>query len=173
MVRITYSAASSLDGYIATEDGAVDWLTPFQAEQGPGFMDFYNSVDALLMGSHTYEFALKAPAWPSPDKRTWVFSKRRLRIMDPSISLTTQTPTEFARTLNTENIKHAWLMGGGALATSFRCAGLISHYVLSFMPVILGKGIPLFAASDIRAPLKMTGSTSLKNGVVQIKYERD
>ena len=171
MTRITYSAASSLDGYIATEGGDVDWLAPFQAEQAPDFMDFYESVDALLMGSHTYEFALKASAWPSPDKRTWVFSKRRLRILDPSISLTTQTPIEFMRALQTEKIKHAWLMGGGALASSFRSEGLISHYILSIMPVILGRGIPLFAASDGETPLKMTGITSLKSGVVQIRYE--
>jgi dihydrofolate reductase len=171
MIRITYAAASSLDGFIAAADGSVDWLTPFQGEQRPGFMDFYKSVDALLMGSHTYEFALKAQAWPSPDKRTWVFSKRNLRILDPSISLTTQTPTDFMRTLQTEKIEHAWLMGGGALASSFRSERLISHYVLLIMPVMLGRGIPLFAASDAGTPLKMTGITSLKNGVVEIQYE--
>ena len=172
MIDITYAAATSLDGYIATEDGGVDWLTPFQSEQDPGFFDFYGSVQALLMGSHTYEFALKAETWPSPDKRTWVFSKRHLRIMDPSISLTTQSPRAFMKTLQGEKIKQAWLMGGGALASSFRAEGLISHYVVSIMPVILGRGIPLFAASNTRTPLRMTETKSRKNGVVQIRYEK-
>ena len=172
MLEITYAAATSFDGYIATEDGGVDWLNPFQSEQDPGFSDFYGSVQALLMGSHTYEFALKAATWPSPDKRTWVFSKRHLRIMDPSICLTTESPRAFMRTLQGHKIKHAWLMGGGALASSFRAEGLISHYVVSIMPVILGRGIPLFAASNNQTPLRMIETKSLKNGVVQIRYEK-
>lgn len=36
------------------------------------------SVDALLLGSHTYEFALKLGQWPSPNKLSWVFTRRDL-----------------------------------------------------------------------------------------------
>ena len=172
MIDITYAAAASLDGYIATEDVRVDWLTPFQSEQDPGFLDFYGSVQALLMGSHTYEFALKAGTWPSPDKRTWVFSKRQLRILDPSVSLTAESPRAFMKTLQREKIKHAWLMGGGALASSFGEEGLISRYVVSIMPVILGGGIPLFAGANTRTRLRMIETKSRKNGVVQIRYEK-
>src|SRR5689334_16784543 len=126
MIDITYYVASSLDGYIATEDGSVDWLTSFQAqEEDHGFLQLYASVDVLLMGSHTYEFALKAPSWPSPDKPTWVFTQRPLRIMHPSITLTADAPSKIMKTFRARKIKHAWLMGGGKLATSFRLEGLI------------------------------------------------
>ena len=68
MPEVVYYVATSLDGYIATSDGSVDWLTPFQAQrEDHGATEFEASVDALLLGSHTYEFALQLGQWPAPD----------------------------------------------------------------------------------------------------------
>lgn len=54
MPDVVYYMAYSLDGYIATANGSVDWLTPFQSKGDDyGFADFYSSVDALVMRSHT------------------------------------------------------------------------------------------------------------------------
>src|SRR6266513_899154 len=95
MLHIIYYLESSLDGYIATDEVGVDWLAPFQsASEDHGARNLYSSVDALLMGSHTYEFALKLGHWPSPDKPSWVFTRRDLRVLNPSITLTSQTPAE-------------------------------------------------------------------------------
>ena len=78
MVDIVYYAAASLDGFIATPDGGVDWLPPIEAGgEDYGYGDFYASVDAVLMGSTTYENILRQTAWPYPDKKCWVFSKQR------------------------------------------------------------------------------------------------
>ena len=60
VVDVVYYVASSLDGYIATPDGGVDWLSRFRVageDHGAGKLEA--SVDALLLGSYTYEFALK------------------------------------------------------------------------------------------------------------------
>src|SRR2546430_10733493 len=97
------------------------------------------------MGSHTYEFALQLGNWPSPDKPSWVFTHRDLRLLDPSITLTSQSPAEVIELLAARGVRRAWLMGGGELATSFRSDALISRLVVSIFPVILGSGIPLFA----------------------------
>jgi len=60
LLNVVYYVASSLDGYIATPDGGVGWLEPFQGgDEDYGFGDFYASMDALLMGSRTYERATK------------------------------------------------------------------------------------------------------------------
>src|SRR2546421_6260001 len=146
MHEVIYYVASSLDGYIATTDGSVDWLSRFQTpgeDHGAGELEA--SIDALLMGSHTYEFALRLGHWPSPGKPSWVFTHRDLRVLHPSITLTSRTPAEVVELLRTRGVRRAWLMGGGKLATSFRSAGLISHFIISVFPVILGAGIPLFA----------------------------
>jgi dihydrofolate reductase len=174
MPEIIYSVASSLDGYIATEDGAVDWLSRFhRAGENHGTGDLEASVDALLLGSHTYEFALKLGHWPSPQKSSWVFTRRNLAVLDPSITLTSETPLEVVRALATRGCRRAWLMGGGKLAASFHAQQLISRYIISVFPVLLGSGIPLFAPhpSSIDV-LRFVGAKPYESGIVQVTYER-
>jgi len=174
MPEIVYYVATSLDGYIATADGGVDWLAPFQrAGEEHGASGLESSVDALLLGSHTYEFALKLGYWPSPEKPSWVFTRRDLRLLHPSITLTSQDPIEFVEMLQARGVRRAWLMGGGELATSFRRAGLISRFIISIFPVILGSGVPLFAPAQSKEhSLRLLESKPFASGIVQLTYER-
>jgi dihydrofolate reductase len=174
MFEIIYSVASSLDGYIATDGGSVDWLSRFQiAGEDHGAGELEASVDALLLGSHTYEFALKLGQWPSPDKLTWIFTRRDLRILHPSITLTAQSPREVVDLLASRGLRRAWLMGGGKLAASFHQDQLISRYIISVFPVLLGSGIPLFAShSSPPDVLRLVGAKPFKSGIVQVTYER-
>src|SRR5215467_2146477 len=144
--EIIYYVACSLDGFIATEDGGVAWLEPFQCTgEDHGAAELQASADALLLGSKTYEFAMKFGSWPSPNTPSWVFTGRRLKQLHPSIMLTSESPREVVELLAARGLGRVWLMGGGKLATSFRTEGLISHYILNVMPIILGRGIPVFA----------------------------
>jgi dihydrofolate reductase len=60
MLQVVYYVATSLDGYIASVDGSVEWLRPFQEHgEDHGATALHASVDALLLDSHTYEFALQ------------------------------------------------------------------------------------------------------------------
>lgn len=174
IIEIIYSVASSLDGYIATVDGGVDWLSRFHSSADDGDAgDLEASVDALLLGSHTYEFAVKLGHWPSPDKPSWVFTKRDLKILHPSITLTSQRPREIAELLTTRGMRRAWLMGGGKLAASFHSEGLISRYMISVFPILLGSGVPLFAAHAL-APeaLRLVSAKPSKSGIVELTYDR-
>ena len=174
MLEVIYYVASSLDGYIATTDGSVDWLSRFHtAGENHGAAALEASVDALLLGSHTYEFALKLGQWPSPDKLSWVFTHRDLPILHPSITLTTESPRDVVELLASRGLRRAWLMGGGKLAASFHAAQLISRYVISVFPVLLGSGIPMFAPHSSPADaLHFVSAKPFKSGIVQIMYER-
>src|SRR5437762_1384252 len=174
MPEIVYYVASSLDGYIATPDGGVDWLTQFHtAGEDHGAGELQASVDALLLGSHTYEFALRLGQWPSPDKPSWVFTHRDLRVLHPSITLTSQTPAEVVGLLGSRGVRRAWLMGGGQLAASFHSAGLISRYIISIFPVLLGSGIPLFTPhSSGEDSLRLIEAKPFASGIVQLAYDR-
>lgn len=174
MPEVIYYVATSLDGYIATADGGVDWLSRFHAAgEDHGAGELQASVDALLLGSHTYEFALSLGQWPSPDKVSWVFTRRELPILHPTITLTAQSPREVVALLASLGLRRAWLMGGGKLAASFHADGLISRYSISVFPVLLGSGIPLFAphASSPDA-LRLVSAKPYKSGVVHVVYER-
>src|SRR3954451_21922500 len=172
MLEVVYYVAASLDGYIATNDGDVDWLNQFHsAGEDHGAAELEASVDALLLGSHTYEFALKLGSWPSPDKATWVFTRRKLPVLDPSITLTSQSPTQVVEMLAEVGYRRAWLMGGGKLAASFHAERLITRYIISVFPILLGSGIPAFAPhASSPDPLALVESKPFKSGIVQLTY---
>jgi dihydrofolate reductase len=174
MLEVVYYVATSLDGYIATADGGVDWLSKFNtSSEDHGAGKLQAQVDALLLGSGTYEFALKLGQWPSADKPSWVFTKRSLRILHPSITLTADSPTEVVKNLAKRGFHRAWLMGGGKLAASFHAEGLISEYIISVFPVLLGSGIPLLAPHSCREDtLALVTAKPFKSGIVQLTYER-
>ncbi len=172
MIDVTYYVATSLDGYIATTDGGVDWLTQFQSStEDHGFSDLYAKVDGLVMGSHTYEFSLGQPQWPAPDKPSWVLTRRELPVTHPSVTLTSDEPSQLISSLAERGLKSLWFMGGGKAAASFRQSGLISHYIIAIMPILLGDGIPLFAAVSRQDILKLIESKTHPSGIVQLSYE--
>jgi dihydrofolate reductase len=174
MLEVTYYVASSLDGYIATTDGSVDWLSGFHtAGEDLGTGELHASVDALLLGSHTYEFALKLGHWPAADKPSWVFTRRDLRLLHPTITLTAESPHEVMELLVMRGFRRAWLMGGGKLAASFHSEQLISRYIISIFPVLLGSGIPVFAPHSSPADaLGFVGAKPFASGIVQLSYDR-
>ncbi len=171
MMDVIYYAACSLDGFIATADGGVDWLDPYQGgEEDYGYAEFYSSVEALLLGSRTYEASLRLGEWQAPDKPSWVFTHRELPIAHPSVTLTSEDPVEVVATLRERGLKRAWLMGGGELAASFRTAGLTTRYMIFVVPLILGGGVPLFADAGERSPLSLIRAKQYSSGLVQLDY---
>src|SRR5882724_4368057 len=63
--HVTIHMAASLDGFIARKDGRVDWLETSDEFVGGNTMDagfveaFLKSIDCYVMGSRTYETALR------------------------------------------------------------------------------------------------------------------
>lgn len=71
-IEIVYYVAASLDGFIATPDGGIEWLKPFEGgEEDYGYGAFYASVEAVLLGRVTYEKSLEFPEWPYAGKPYW------------------------------------------------------------------------------------------------------
>jgi len=72
-MKITYYVASSLDGYIAKEDGDVSWLEQLNIPmEETGYDEFYSTVDAIVMGRNTYKMIVSFGQWPYGDKPGWV-----------------------------------------------------------------------------------------------------
>ena len=77
---VVYAVAASLDGYIAAEDGGVDWLHASMVKGESYDLDTFNdSIDGVLMGSRTYEKSLAMGGFFGPSKPCWVFSRRALK----------------------------------------------------------------------------------------------
>lgn len=171
MSEVIYYLAASLDGFIATPDGGVDWLSEFEAAgEDYGYAAFYASIDALLLGRRTYEQTLSFGAWPYAGKPAWVFSRRTLAISQPDVTLAELKPEQQILALEKRGLNRFWLVGGASLAFSFRERGLITEVIVSTMPVILGAGVPLFDPGGPQEHLTLLQSKRYQNGVVQLRY---
>ena len=173
MAVIVYYVAASLDGFIGTLEGGVEWLAPFDDRaEDHGYAEFYASVDAVLVGGRTYDAYLAHGEWPFPGKPCWVLTRRDRRATRAEATFTDREPAEIARELERRGVKRAWLVGGGELAGAFRDAGLIDEYIISYLPTILGDGIPIFGFSSDKEALALSGSRVYPGGIVQSHYRR-
>ena len=75
MRRIILNIACSLDGYIARENGNIDWLPTDGGDFG--MKKFMSSVDTVLLGRTTYEQILTFDCdYPYTNKKSYVFSTK-------------------------------------------------------------------------------------------------
>ena len=133
-----------------------------------GLDTFMASIDALLMGSRTYEQTLRMGAGYGKSMPAWVFSHRPLS--GKGVTITSTSPAEVVATLPQQGIRRAWLFGGGKLASSFLAAGLIDEISLGVMPVVLGSGVPLFDGGIRPTHLTLTKKTEFKGGAFGLVY---
>ncbi|MBM3897097.1 MAG: dihydrofolate reductase [Thaumarchaeota archaeon] len=159
MRKVRLFIASSLDGYIAREDGAVDWLF---SDADYGYSEFYDSVDTVIMGIRTYEKSLEFEKHPFKGKKVYVFSRKKGYVSDI---------VGFMKELVSSKGKGIWLVGGSEIVSIFLNKDLIDEIILSIHPVILGGGIPLFKNIEKEVWLKLENSVSFDGGLVQIHYE--
>jgi dihydrofolate reductase len=169
--EIVYSAGVSLDGYIADKDDGVDWLHAAMVKgESYGLDEFQRSIDAVLMGSRTYEVSIGLGGRPGSKTPCWVFSQRPLNAEGKGLIVTRETPSAVAAELSQRGIRRAWLMGGGKLASSFLAAGLIDEITLGLMPVVLGSGIPLFDGGIRPTHLKLVKKEEFKGGALGLTF---
>jgi dihydrofolate reductase len=149
MRNIVLYIATSLDGFIATREGKVDWLIdpgePAPHDRDYGYYAFYDSVDVTLMGYNTYRQILDfGGLFPYPEKTNYVFSKRHKNQENQPVEFVSSEITDFARNLREVPGKDIWLVGGTQINQLFLNEDLIDELIVSVQPVVLGEGLPLF-----------------------------
>jgi dihydrofolate reductase len=173
MANVILYIATSLDSYIARKDGRVDWLSMVEtSDTDYGYADFYQSVDALVMGSRTYEQALGFGDWPYPGKPSYVFTTRNLTSERKDVIFTSAKPDTVIREMDAQGFTRIWLVGGAELTAVFLKFHLVDEYILSVVPTILGEGIPLFLPPIPEEKLKLVELQQYPTGLVQLRYRR-
>ncbi|MDH4609878.1 dihydrofolate reductase family protein [Pseudomonas sp. BN102] len=169
---LIYYVAASLDGYIARPDGRVDWLKPIEeAGDDHGYQAFYDSIDGLLMGRVTYETILAfGGAWPYSGKPCTVLTRGDPPRAAAEVQISHDTPAQAIDQLAAAGCRRIWLVGGGSLAGTCYSAGLLDELVVSFIPHLLGAGIPMFA-TGLERRLQLREQRSFPTGVVQLHYQ--
>ena len=172
-MKTTFYAASSIDGFIAKEDGDVSWLDGLVSMEDSGYYEFYSTVDALVMGRKTYEMIISFGEWPYGDKPVWVCSSEKIKPVEGCNLQEGSTPDEVYKAAKAMNKKHLWLVGGGSLASSFLLNNLLTNLSLSLMPIVLGSGIKLFANLPSSIKMKKQSQKPHESGMLQLEYTVD
>lgn len=168
-MKITYSVATSRDGFIARKDGDVSWLEEQNiAPEDTGLAEFFSAVDGLIMGRTTYDFVFQYGTWPYEDKQTWVLTSGPLEKLDGANVRVSSSIEETISDVEQQQLQHLWLLGGGELASAFLDRQLITDVSIAEMPIDLGEGIPLFARYSLDDLTCVEKSVREKKGFRQI-----
>lgn len=181
-MKTQYYTATSLDGFIATEDDSLEWLFPLGDVNDTSYPSFIRDVGALAMGASTYAWLLRnvvkpdaagGEPWPYTQP-TWVFTHRSL----PSVagadlrfaSGDVRPVHEAMRAAAGE--RNLWIVGGGDLVGQFHDAGLLDEVIVQIGSVTLGHGKPLLPRRITDpAALRLTSAQYIGPGFAELRYD--
>ncbi len=168
MRRVRYSAAMSLDGYIAGPEGEIDWIV---MDPDIDFSELFADFDTVLMGRKTWEASrAQGGGGGMPGIQAYVFSTTLSPADCPGATLSDDPAATLAE-LRERPGKDIWLMGGGSLFRSLLELGLVDGVEVAVIPVLLGGGIPLLGEPPIRAQLELKKHRVYeKTGTVMLEY---
>lgn len=171
MTRLSVFIASSIDGYIATTDGKLDWLEG-AARHGEdyGYDAFMSSIDALAMGRGTYDHIAHIDPLPFGDRPVFVFTHNP---PEPRAGVTfwQTSPREAQQRWDKMRLARVYV-DGGQLISAFLGEGLIDDMVLTAVPILLGDGRPLFHPHAGTATMQLDRVQSWPSGFVNTSYSR-
>lgn len=177
MKRIILYIAASLDGRIAEPDGGLEWLTEFPNPEKTdyGYKSLLASVDTVIMGGKAYRELLNMDViWPYKQQTSYVVTHGWTEnAATENIRFITENVIETISAIRNELGKDIWLVGGGELISMLLEADLIDEMQICYIPVILGKGIPLFPEQSKESKWNLTESKAYKSGVLSGTYKKN
>lgn len=166
--------ATSLDGFIAKEDGDIEWLLKRDdPTEDHGYNSFIEKIDVIIMGRRTYEKVIKFEEWIY-SKPVIVLSKTLTNSNVPEslvdkVRILNLAPVELMDRLAKEGCRKVYI-DGGQLIQSFLQEGFIEDLIVTTVPVLLGQGRPLFGPLKTEISLEHLATLSFPSGLVQSKY---
>jgi dihydrofolate reductase len=172
---------ASLDGFIARRDGRVDWLETSDEFVGGDTMDpeyiegFLETIDCYVMGSRTYETALRFEAqgfgWAYGNKPTFVLTSRDLSRTRESVEFHSGGLSQFVNGHLRPRFRAIWFVGGGAVSGECLRLRLADEVRYSIVPILIGDGISFFENLDRDIPLHLAEVKAYKSGMVALRYQ--
>jgi dihydrofolate reductase len=171
--KVVLYISMSLDGYIATKDNSLDFLSMVEQEgEDYGYNDFVKSVDAVIIGRKTYEKILEMGfEYPHTDKDVYIIT----RTEKPSIGnlkFYTGELTQLVHRLKNQSGKNIYCDGGAEIVNELVKKDLIDEYIISVIPILLGDGIKLFKDGRPEQKLELVSIKPFDKGLTQLHYKR-
>jgi len=160
----------SLDGCIAGPDHDLSWLDCVTTDppEDTGYAELMSKTDTMVIGRTTYNVIAKFDPWPFDGRRVVVITNRP--IDDPRVEAMSGEIDSVIGALGNQGVQGIYL-DGGSLVRQALTAGLVDELTLSWLPMILGKGVRLFEGlPELRQRWQLIDSQAFPSGVVQASY---
>lgn len=170
--KIILSLAISLDGYIASEDGCYDWIVgqgkeKLNTNKKFSFDEFLEGIDIVVMGKKCYDQAMHNEY---KNKKVYVATTQKILDHD-NIHFIGGDVNKIIQEEKEKDGMDIYLFGGGVLVDSFIKANIIDEYLIGIIPIILGKGRPLFLDNNPTIRLYLE-EYFVENGITILKYKK-
>jgi dihydrofolate reductase len=182
MAKLIYSAITSLDGYVADEDGHFDWAAP--DEEVHSFVnDVERPVGTYLYGRRMYEVMVywetahtlaDQPPFTQDFARIWQAADKI--VYSKTLETASSARTRIERDFDPETVRQLkatagldLTVGGPDLAAQAIKARLVDEYHLFLTPVVVGGGNQALPDS-VRFELELLDERRFGNGVVHLHY---
>lgn len=167
LVRI-YTATSA-DGFIADQEGGVDWLAGFNPAVY-GFDSFIGEVGSVILGRRTFDFTVAFEDWPYGDRHCFVVTSQPLAALPLGTVVIQRNLTEAVAQAKRAHPGDVWIVGGAATMRGALELGLVDRIELFMLPTLVGDGIGLIGALSKPVALTLDSIETFADGVVKITY---
>jgi dihydrofolate reductase len=181
MGSLIYSAITSLDGYVADEDGKFEWGEP-DAEVHEFVNDLERPIGTYLYGRRLYEVMAAWETMNTPDQPAFIRDFAQIwqaadkivysRTLDSVSTARTRIEREFDPAAVhglKESAATDLLIGGPNLAGHAFEEGLVDECHLFVAPMIVGGGTR-FLPDGLRQNLELAEERRFGNGMVHLRY---
>ena len=167
--------ATSADGFVAREDGRIDWLLAANRRvplpEDCGYAASMKDIDGIVMGRASYEQVAAFDAWPFGDLPVTVMCRRgpQARPTAGRVTWCADAPAALLTRLYMQGHRRLHI-DGGRLIQSFLREGLIDEMTITTLPCLLGSGRRLFGPLDSDVALFHVATRSWPFGFVQTHW---
>jgi dihydrofolate reductase len=181
MAKLIYSAITSLDGYVADEDGNFDWAEPDE-EMHTFVNELERPVGTYLYGRRMYDVMVAWETMDLSDQPPFIRDYAEIwRAADKivcsrTLEMVSSTRTRLERDFDPESIRRMKALaepdisvGGPDLAAQVIEAGLVDECHLFLTPILVGGG-KRSLPNNVRLKLELLDERRFGNGVVHLHY---
>jgi len=113
-MKTTVYIGTSLDGFIARDDGDIEWLVKFQNQEViDSYQEFISKIDAIVIGRGTFEKVLRFPTWPY-ERKVYLLSSSIKQVPDVltgKVTILSMAPGELLNYLSNERLSNIYVDG--------------------------------------------------------------
>ncbi|GFZ33058.1 riboflavin biosynthesis protein RibD [Clostridium zeae] len=170
--KIILNLAISIDGFIASENGGYDWIVgdgddSLNTKNKLNFNEFLEGIDIVVMGKKCYDQNMHEDF---KNKKVYIATSQK-NVDKDNVHFISGDICKILQEEQEKEGKDIYLFGGGILVDSFIKNDIIDEYIIGIIPIVLGKGRPLFLENNPTIKLHLD-EYSIENGITILKYSK-